>query len=74
MAEQDGLLAAAGFLPRDVASLLAAEPVIGEVLDLLQDEEIPAESREATRTMLRLVVEQARSIKRAMVAPVAASD
>ena len=36
--EEDGLLAAAGFLPRDVSSLLSDEPVLGEVLDLLQND------------------------------------
>ena len=43
------LLAAAGFLPRDVTSLLSNEPVIGEVLDLLQDEAVPSEYRESMR-------------------------
>src|SRR3954462_13474021 len=41
----DSLLAAAGFLPRDVSSLLSSEPVIGEVLDFLQDEAVPSEFR-----------------------------
>ena len=30
--ERDAMLASAGFLPRDVGSLLSNEPVIGEVL------------------------------------------
>lgn len=58
--EEDGLLAAAGFLPRDVASLLSDEPVIGEVLDLLQDDAVPMEYRENMRQVLRLLAEQAR--------------
>jgi transcriptional regulator with XRE-family HTH domain len=58
--EEDGLLAAAGFLPRDVASLLSDEPVIGEVLDLLQDDAVPVEYRENMRQVLRLLAEQAR--------------
>lgn len=58
--EQDALLAGAGFLPRDVASLLSDEPVLGEVLDLLQDEEVPAEYRDNMRQVLRLLAEQAR--------------
>ncbi len=58
--EEDGLLAAAGFLPRDVASLLSDEPVIGEVLDLLQNDAVPIEYRENMRQVLRLLAEQAR--------------
>lgn len=56
----DGLLAAAGFLPRDVTSLLSNEPVIGEVLDLLQDETVPTEYRDNMREVLRLLTKQAR--------------
>lgn len=59
-AELDALLAAAGFLPRDVTSLLSSEPVIGEVLDLLQDEAVPTEYRENMRQVLRLLAQQAR--------------
>ena len=59
-AELDALLAAAGFLPRDVTSLLSNEPVIGEVLDLLQDEAVPTEYRESMRQVLRLLAQQAR--------------
>lgn len=57
---QDALLAAAGFLPRDVTSLLADEPAIGEVLDLLQNEAVPSEYRENMRQVLRLLAAQAR--------------
>jgi transcriptional regulator with XRE-family HTH domain len=58
--ESDALLAAAGFLPRDVASLLSDEPVIGEVLDLLQDDAVPAEYRDNMRQVLHLLAEQTR--------------
>jgi transcriptional regulator with XRE-family HTH domain len=58
--EQDALLAAAGFLPRDVASLLSDEPAIGEVLDLLQNDAVPVEYRDNMRQVLRLLAEQAR--------------
>jgi transcriptional regulator with XRE-family HTH domain len=58
--EEDGLLAAAGFLPRDVSSLLSDEPVLGEVLDLLQNDSVPAEYRDNIRQVLRLLTEQAR--------------
>lgn len=56
----DALLAAAGFLPRDVSSLLSSEPVIGEVLDLLQDEAVPSEYRDNMRQVLQLLAQQAR--------------
>ncbi|MEZ4496807.1 MAG: helix-turn-helix transcriptional regulator [Thermomicrobiales bacterium] len=58
--ERDALLAAAGFLPRDVNSLLANEPVIGEVLDLLQDESLPMEARENFRQVLKLLAQNIR--------------
>lgn len=58
--EEDALLAAAGFLPRDVTSLLSDEPALGEVLDLLQDDAVPAEYRDNMRQVLRLLAEQAR--------------
>ena len=58
--QMDSLLAAAGFLPRDVTSLLSSEPVIGEVLDLLQSEQVPTEFRENMREQLRLLAWQAR--------------
>ena len=56
----DALLASAGFLPRDVTSLLSNEPALGEVLEMLQDESVPTEYRENMRNMLRLMVQQAR--------------
>jgi hypothetical protein len=56
----DALLAAAGFLPKDVSSLLSSEPVLGEVLDLLQDEQVPTEFRENMRQVLHLLTQQAR--------------
>jgi transcriptional regulator with XRE-family HTH domain len=65
--DQDSLLAAAGFLPRDVASLLSDEPVIGEVLDLLQNDAVPVEYRENMRQVLHLLAEQARLALRARV-------
>ncbi len=58
--EQDSLRASAGFLPHDVSSLLADEPVVSEVLDLLQNEDVPREYRDNMRQVLRLLAEQAR--------------
>lgn len=63
--ERDALLASAGFLPRDVISLLSNEPVIGEVLDLLQNDAVPEEYRENMRQVLHLLAEQARLTLRA---------
>ncbi len=57
---RDALLAAAGFLPKDVSSLLSSEPVIGEVLNLLQDEAVPTEYRENMRQVLKLLAAQVR--------------
>ena len=57
---RDALLAAAGFLPKDVSSLLSSEPVIGEVLDLLQDEAVPTEYRDNMRQVLKLLAAQVR--------------
>lgn len=66
--ETDSLLAAAGFLPRDVTSLIADEPVVGEVLDLLQDEGIAPAYRESLRVLLRVVAQQARMMPTILVA------
>ena len=56
----DAMLASAGFLPKDVSSLLSSEPVIGEVLDLLQDEGVPTEYRDNMRQVLKLLTAQVR--------------
>jgi len=58
--QKDSLLAAAGFLPRDITSLLKGEPVIGEILDLLQDEAVPLEYRDNFRKIISLLAQQAR--------------
>ncbi len=60
--QQDELLAAAGFLPREVSSLLAGEPEITEVLGLLQNEEVPEAYRDSMRQVLRLLAEQAKLV------------
>lgn len=60
----DSLLAAAGFLPRDIASLLSSEPVLGEILDVLQDEAVPSEYRDNLRQVLSLLAKQARLVVR----------
>ena len=64
----DALLASAGFLPKDVTSLLSNEPALGEVLEMLQDESVPTEYRENMRNMLRIMVQQARHMVGAGIA------
>lgn len=58
--ERDSLLAAAGFMPQRVESLLADEPILTEVFQLLQSQQIPECVRRDVRDMLQLVVRQAR--------------
>jgi transcriptional regulator with XRE-family HTH domain len=60
--QQDELLASAGFLPREVSSLLSGEPEITEVLGLLQNNQVPEAYRESMRQVLRLIAEQARLV------------
>ena len=60
--QQDELLASAGFLPREVSSLLAGEPEITEVLNLLQNSHVPSAYRDSMRQVLRLLAEQARLV------------
>ena len=67
--ERDALLAAAGFLPRDVTNLLSSEPVLGEVLDLLKNDEVPSEYRENMRQVLHLLAQQARFAMRTTTPP-----
>ena len=61
---QDELLASAGFLPREVSSLLSGEPEITEVLGLLQNDDVPQAYRDSMRQVLRLLAEQARHVLR----------
>ena len=60
--QQDELLAAAGFLPQEVSSLLSGEPEITEILSLLQNKDVPEAYRESMRQVLRLVAEQAKLV------------
>jgi len=57
--ERDALLAAAGFMPGRIESLFADEPVLSEVLGLLQDGTVPDEVRDDVRRMISLLVRQA---------------
>lgn len=58
--ERDELLASAGFLPRDVSSLLTSEPVIGRALDLLTDAGVSEARREQVRQGIGLLLAMAR--------------
>lgn len=62
--QQDELLAAAGFLPKELSSLLTGEPEITEVLGLLQNDAVPGAYRDSMRQVLRLLAEQARHVLR----------
>lgn len=57
--ERDALLASAGFMPGRIESLFANEPVLSEVLGLLQDGSVPDEVRDDVRRMISLLVRQA---------------
>ena len=57
---QDELLAAAGFMPREVSSLLTGEPEVTEVLGLLRNDAVPEAFRANVRAVLRLLAEQGR--------------
>lgn len=64
--ERDALLASAGFMPGRIENLFASEPVLSEVLGLLQDRAVPADVRDDVRHMISLLVRQAH---RAATAP-----
>src|SRR5690606_8343335 len=54
--EADALLAAAGFMPDRIENLLAAEPVVGEVLGILQNGGVPEDVREDLRAAISLLI------------------
>lgn len=57
--ETDALLAAAGFMPARIENLLASEPVIGEVLGILQNGAVPDDVRDDLRAAISLLIRQA---------------
>lgn len=71
--QQDELLASAGFLPREISSLLSGEPEITEVLSLLQNNHVPEAYRDSMRQVLRLLAEQARLVLKEDGTPVVAA-
>lgn len=58
----DQLLASAGYLPESPENLIAGEPVVGELLEFLQDVTVSAEVRDDVRNMAMLLVRQARRV------------
>lgn len=57
--QTDALLATAGFMPARIENLLAAEPIVGEVLGILQNGGVPEEVREDLRAAISLLIRQA---------------
>ena len=57
--DRDSLLASAGFMPLRVENLLSAEPVVGEVLSLLQNHAVPSDVRDDLRNAVAMAVRQA---------------
>lgn len=57
---QDDLLAAAGFLPHELGSLLAEEPELSEVVNILRSDQVPGEVQGLIREHLRLLAAQGR--------------
>ncbi len=55
----DALLASAGFMPARIENLLAAEPVVGEMLGILQNGSVPDDVREDLRAAISLLIRQA---------------
>jgi transcriptional regulator with XRE-family HTH domain len=60
--QHDELLVSAGFLPREISSLLSGEPEITEVLNLLQNSDVPEDYRLSMRQVLRVLADQARLV------------
>ena len=67
-ADEDALLSAAGYMPGDIANILAHEPVIVQALDLLSDTDIPAAIRNNVRHIIGLLVEQAHNTQEQLAA------
>lgn len=59
-AERDNLLAAAGFLPQRAEHLFGDVPVLTDVVQLLQSEDVPEPVRQDFQQMLELLVRQVR--------------
>lgn len=61
----DQLLSAAGFLPGDVASLLAGEPDLVQVLEVLRSD-VPEIAKVAIRRQLQAIVDQVTVLREAV--------
>lgn len=64
---RDRLLLAAGYMPLDVRNLIDSEPVIGELVALLEDRMVTDEVRDDVRTAIAVVIRQARRAPQARI-------
>ncbi len=60
MIDRDELLASAGYLPNRITSLLSRETEVEELLNLLQNHNLPTAYRDSMRQMVKLISSQAR--------------
>lgn len=65
--ERDVLLMDAGYMPLDIRSLIDSEPVIGELVALLEDRMVTDEVRADVRNMVSTIVRQARRVPPARI-------
>lgn len=66
--DRDALLSVAGYMPGDINSLYASEPVIGELATFLGDRSIPADIRDDVRHMTGLLIRQAQRARQPLAA------
>ena len=64
---RDRLLLAAGYMPLDVRNLIDSEPVIGDLVALLEDRMVTDEVRDDVRTAIAVVIRQARRVPPARI-------
>lgn len=64
---RDRLLMAAGYCPLDVRNLIDSEPVIGELVALLEDRMVTDEVRDDVRAAIAVVIRQARRAPQARI-------
>lgn len=57
--DMDCLVASAGYMPGQVESLLAAEPVIGEAFAVLRDMSVAEDAKDDLRASIALLIRQA---------------
>lgn len=65
--ERDVLLMDAGYMPLDIRSLIDSEPVIGDLVALLEDRMVTDEVRDDVRAAIAVVIRQARRAPQARI-------